>query len=151
MKKNWKHINFEQRKTIRSSISHNLKLIQIAELLDLDPTSISKEVKRNRIPIKVSYNFKPCDKLNRWPYVCDNCKFKYGICNRNKFKYDPKIAQNKADANLINSRKGLDINSDDFKLLDDIIKNGIDENKSLYQIKIENSNNINKSLNNVYK
>ena len=79
MKKNWKHINFEQRKTIRSSISHNLKLIQIAELLDLDPTSISKEVKRNRIPIKVSYNFKPCDKLNRWPYVCDNCKFKYGI------------------------------------------------------------------------
>lgn len=85
MKKNWKHINFEQRKTIYSSISHNFKLIQIAELLDLDSTSFSKEVKRNRIPIKTIYNSKPCKKLNRWPYVCDNCKFKYGVCHHNKF------------------------------------------------------------------
>ena len=151
MKNNWKHINFEQRKTIYSSISHNFKLIQIAELLDLDPTSISKEVKRNRIPIKTTYNSNPCKKLNRWPYVCDNCKFKYGVCHHNKFKYDPKIAQNKANANLVNSRKGLDITSDDFKLLDNIIKNGIDESKSLYQIKIENSNYINKSLTTLYR
>ena len=151
MKNNWKHINFEQRKTIHSSISHNFKLIQIAELLNLDPTSISKEVKRNRVPIKLGYDFKPCDKLNRWPYVCDKCKFKYGACHRNKFKYDPKIAQHKADANLINSRKGLDINSDEFKLLDEIIKNGIDEKKSLYQIKVENSDKIDKSLTTIYR
>ncbi len=52
MKNHWKHINFEQRKTIHLSISHNFKLIQIAKLLELDPTSISKEVKRNRVPIK---------------------------------------------------------------------------------------------------
>lgn len=137
MKNNWKHINFEQRKTIHSSISHNFKLIQIAEILNLDPTSISKEVKRNRVPIKLGYDFKPCDKLNRWPYVCDNCKFKYGACHRNKFKYDPKIAQHKADANLINSRKGLDINSDEFKLLDEIIKNGIDEKNLFIKLKLK--------------
>ena len=52
MKNHWKHINFEQRKIIHLSISHNFKLIQIAKLLELDPTSISKEVKRNRVPIK---------------------------------------------------------------------------------------------------
>ena len=62
---------------------------------------ISKEVKRNRVSIKLGYDFKLCDKLNRWPYVCDNCKFKYGACHRNKFKYDPKIAQHKADANWL--------------------------------------------------
>lgn len=151
MKNNWKHINFEQRKTISSSIKHNLKLIQIANLLDLDPTSISKEVKRNRVPVNIGRDFKPCDKLNRWPFVCDNCKFKYGACRRNKLKYDPKIAQNKANANLINSRKGLDINSDDFKVIDEIIKNGIAEKKSLYQIKNENAEQINKSLTTLYR
>ena len=46
--KKWKHINFEQRKTIASSIAHKIKLKDIGELLDLDPTGISLEVKRNR-------------------------------------------------------------------------------------------------------
>ena len=51
MKKTWEHINFEQRKLISSKIAHNDKLIEIAERLDLDPRSISKEVRRNRIPV----------------------------------------------------------------------------------------------------
>ena len=51
MKKTWEHINFEQRKLISSKITHNDKLIEIAERLDLDPRSISKEVRRNRIPV----------------------------------------------------------------------------------------------------
>lgn len=89
MKNKWKHINFEQRKTISSCIKHNFKLIQIANLLELDPTSISKEVKRNRVPVHLGRDFKSCDKLNRWPFVCDNCKFKYGACHRNKFKNLP--------------------------------------------------------------
>ena len=51
MKKTWEHINFEQRKLISSKIAHNDKLIEIAEKLDLDPRSISKEVRRNRFPV----------------------------------------------------------------------------------------------------
>lgn len=51
MKKTWEHINFEQRKLISSKIVHNDKLIEIAERFDLDPRSISKEVRRNRIPV----------------------------------------------------------------------------------------------------
>ena len=44
----WKHINFEQRKVISSGIVHKYKVKEIAEALGFDPTSISKEVKRNR-------------------------------------------------------------------------------------------------------
>ena len=51
MKKTWKHINLEQRKLISSGIAHNDRLIEIAERLELDSRSISKEVRRNRIPI----------------------------------------------------------------------------------------------------
>ena len=46
--KNWKHLTLDQRKVIANGISHNYKLKEIAETLGFDPTSISKEVKRNR-------------------------------------------------------------------------------------------------------
>ena len=143
--KTWKHINFEQRKSINSCISHNYKLINISKVLLLDPRSISREVKRNRIPIEVANaTSSNCDKLKRWPYVCTNCKLRYKQCPFIKFKYDPKIAQKKSDANLINSRKGIDLDSNEFISLDSTIKKGVDENKSIYQIMIENKDTINK-------
>lgn len=150
--KTWKHINFEQRKTISSGISHNYKLVNIGKILSLDPTSISKEVKRNRVPIDfpgaLSSN---CDKLKRWPYVCANCKFRYKECKFIKFKYDVKTAQKMADANLVNSRKGIDLDTNEFNTLDSIVKKGVDENKSIYQIKIENDDAINKSVTTLYR
>ena len=86
--KKWKHINFEQRKTIASGIAHKMKLKDIAELLYLDPTGISREVKRNRTivePIKSNNNI--CPTLKRWPYVCSNCKKRYKDCPFNKYYY----------------------------------------------------------------
>ncbi len=151
--KTWKHINFEQRKVISSGIAHNDKLIEIAERLELDPRSISKEVRRNRIPIDYSNStISKCPKLNRWPLVCTKCKYRYSSkCTHVKLKYDAKIAQRKADTNLIISRKGIDLDGEEFKGLDSIIKKGIDEDKSIYQIKIENSDKINKSITTLYR
>ena len=153
MKKIWKHINFEQRKLISSGIAHNDKLIEIAERLDLDPRSISKEVRRNRVPIDYeSECIVKCPNLNRWPLVCTKCKLRYSRdCCYTKFKYDARIAQRKAEAKLINSRKGIDLDSEEFKKLDSIIKKGIDENKSIYQIKIENNDIIDKSITTLYR
>lgn len=151
MKKNWKHINFEQRKNISSCIAHGYKLVQIAKLLGLDPTSISKEVRRNRIVVKTGSTSKQCDKLNRWPYVCSSCSLRYSHCSFDKYKYDPKTAQNQAQANLISSRRGLDLDDEEFETLDKIIKQGIEDKQSLYQIKIKNSDTIHKSLTTLYR
>ena len=86
--KTWKHINYDQRKTISACISHNYKLINISKILDLEPRSISREVKRNREPINYqktnSINY---EKLNRWPYVCANCKLRYKNCPFTQYKY----------------------------------------------------------------
>lgn len=150
--KKWKHINFEQRKTIASSIAHKIKLKDIGELLDLDPTGISREVKRNRKIVEPIKNTdEVCPTLKRWPYVCTNCKKRYSDCPFNKFIYNAKHAQSNADYNLIMSRKGLDITSDEFKKLDNIIKNGVDNNKSIFQIKIENKEEVNKSITTLYR
>ena len=150
--KKWKHINFEQRKTIASGIAHNMKVKDIAELLNLDPTGISREVKRNRTIVEpIKPNSDICKNLNRWPYVCTNCKNRYKACPFNKFIYNAKNAQELADYNLKSSRRGLDITSEEFQKLDNIIKTGIDNNKSIYQIKIENKNDIDKSVTTLYR
>lgn len=150
--KKWKHLTFEQRKVISNGISHNYKLKEIAETLGFDPTSISKEVKRNRNAITIGKNIPDCKRINRWPYVCVGCNKKYNNqCFFTKYKYDAKSAQTKADNNLIFSRKGLDIDSEEFRKLDKIIKDGIENKKSIYQITIENKDVIDKSVTTLYR
>ena len=150
--KKWKHINFEQRKTIASGIAHNMKLKNISELLELHPTGISREVKRNRKIVEpIKYTKENCPLLERWPFVCTSCKKRYHDCPFNKYIYNAKEAQKKADYNLAMSRKGIDINEEEFKKLDKIIKTGVDNNKSIYQIKIENNDKINKSVTTLYR
>lgn len=77
--KNWEHLNFEQRKIIASQLSHGAKLCEIAQLLDNDPTSISKEIKRNHIATKTHHkdNKKMCKQTLRYPYCYNHCHLKY--------------------------------------------------------------------------
>ena len=147
--KDWKHLIIEQRKVIASGIAHNYKLKDIGESLSFDPTSISKEVERNRIEISIGLK-NDCKRTKRWPYVCTGCNKRYNNCPYTKYKYDAKKAQEKADINLVNSRRGIDIISEEFKQLDAIIKNGIDDNKSIYQIKIENNDTIKQCVSTLY-
>lgn len=150
--KNWKHLILEQRKIISNSISRNIKLKEIADTLGYDPTSISKEVKRNREIISIGLNETKCKKLSRWPYICTNCNKKYNNkCLCTKYKYDPEKAQSKADINLINSRKGIDVSPEEYQIIDKLVKEGIECKKSVYQIVIENKNEINKSTTTLYR
>lgn len=147
--KQWKHLTPEQRKVISSGISHEYKLKEIGQSLEFDPTSISKEVKRNRIEISNGLK-SDCKRTQRWPYVCTGCNKRYSSCPYKKYKYDPTKAQQKANVNLVNSRRGLDLDSEEFNKLDSIIKKGVDDKKSIYQIKIENNDVINKSVSTLY-
>ena len=150
--KKWKHINFEQRKTIASGVSHNMKVNSLGELLELHPIGISREVKRNRSIVEPIKNVtEECPKLKRWPFVCTNCKKRYHDCYFNKFIYNARDAQKNADYKLKISRKGIDVTDEEFKQLDKIIKTGVNNNKSIYQIRIENKDSINKSVTTLYR
>lgn len=149
--KEWKHISYDQRKVICSGIAHNYKLKNIAESLYLDPTSISKEVKRNRESFNIGTHINNCKRTQRWPFVCCGCYKRYKNCTYTKYSYDVKMAQKKANINLVNSRRGLDIEADEFKKLDEIIKKGIDNNESVYQIKIKNNDVIKQSTSTLYR
>ena len=150
--KDWKHLTLEQRKVISNGISRNYKLKDIAETLGFDPTSISREVKRNRDAVTIGKNITNCKKLSRWPYVCTGCNKRYNNqCCFTKYRYIAEKAQTKANIKLINSRKGIDIDSEHFNELDKIVKDGIDNKKSIYQITIENKDIIDKSVTTIYR
>ena len=90
--------------------------------------------------------------MNRWPYVCTGCNKKYNNqCCFTKYKYDAKKAQDKADLKLVTSRRGIDIDDENFKQIDNIVKEGIDNKKSIYQITIENKEEIDKSVTTLYR
>jgi Transposase and inactivated derivatives, IS30 family len=153
MKGSFKHISFDQRKVISSLIKQNKKLKDIGLALNLDPTSISKEAKRNRTRLypvhNPNLNLKKCLKLDRFPFVCDNCKHRYNPCLFEKYIYDVSKANTKAQSRLILSRRGLDINDDEFKKIDKAVKEGIENNESIYHI--VKANNLSKSITTIYR
>ena len=145
---NGKHLNFDKRIVIASGVGKKLKLKEIAELIGVDPTTVSKELKRNRK--KFNNLTKPCDKLSRFPYVCNGCKNKYAVCGYAKYEYYAKAAQFKADNNLIANRSGISLSEKDLKKLDEAIKDGIKEKKSIYDI-VTSSKDIDVSVSTVYR
>ena len=150
--KNWEHLNFEQRKIIANQLSHGAKLCEMAELLDKDPTSISKEIKRNRLATKTHHkdNKKMCKHILRYPYCCNHCHLKYTTCPFDQFKYEAKSAQQKADYNLKQSRVGINMTKEEFDHLDRTIKNGVDNKESIYHI-VKSNPDIKISVPTVYR
>lgn len=135
----WEHINKIQRDFIASCLSHKKMLIDIANELNLDPTSISKEIKRNRIKTRAGTTKNDaCKRILRFPYCCNGCPKKYFECQFDQYKYDSKAAQEKADSRLINSRIGINMTEEEFNKVDKAIKEGISNNESIYHISKSN-------------
>jgi transposase, IS30 family len=131
----WKHLNENQRKLISNMLSKKMKCVEISDFLEMDPSSISKEIKRNRVLAKKgTVKDKVCKQTHRFPYVCNACMKKYTLCPFNQYKYDSHIAQKESDYRLVHTRQGLNMTQDEYQHLDRIIKEGVAEGQSIYHI-----------------
>ena len=131
----WEHINILQRKAINSGLAQHKSLKEIADITGLDPTSVSKEITRNRIKVSNSNRKNDiCKKILRFPRCCNGCNQKYQGCERDHFEYKAEIAQEKADRRLVNSRVGINMTEDEFNDVDNKIKEGISNKESIYHI-----------------
>lgn len=147
----WKHFNHDQRKLISSMLSKKMKCVEIAHLLSVDPTSISKEIKRNRTILKKGQSqSKTCKLTSRFPYVCNSCVKKYQICTLTQYKYDSQLAQRDADTRLIASRLGLNMTSESYHHLDKTIKEGVSQGQSIYHI-VKNNPSLSISVSTLYR
>lgn len=148
----WKHLTFSDRKQIAHGIATYQKAYQIAETIGVDPTAISKEIKRNRHISKDCSNKtqKHCKKLDRYPYVCAGCKHKYdGKCIFEQCSYDASIAQEKADKKLVFSRIGINLTAEEALVLTEAIRSGLAKKKRLTDIILETG--IKVSLPTIYR
>ena len=137
MSKYFEHINFDQRKIIANKLSTVKPTTKdLGELLNLDPTSISKEIRRNRIIHRKEskhINDSICRKTLRFPYVCNGCSLKRN-CRHRIYIYEASSAQKSSDYRLVSSRMGINLSQDEFEILDKKIKDGIILGKSVYSI-----------------
>ena len=92
-----KQLNKEQREVIQILINKKENFTTIGNSINVDRTTISKEIRRNRY-IKSNY-YEPfdfnginkaendCKILQHPPYVCNTCPLK-NTCNKHKLYYD---------------------------------------------------------------
>ena len=97
-----KHLTYYDRLDIEEGISKGKTFRSIGIELDKDPTTISKEIKRNLQYKATEVVTKTldgklikanCALLNKPPYVCNNCKLKRRDCGFDKRFYYAKKAQ----------------------------------------------------------
>lgn len=151
-KTNWEQLNFNQRKIIGQLVSKKKKCKEIAELLNVDPSTVSKELKRNRILFnKGKQNSKTqCKTPLRYPFVCNACTKRYGNCDLERFTYNATDAQKLASYRLVSSRRGINLTLDEFDTLDKIVKDGVSQNESIYHI-VKNHPEIETSVSTIYR
>ena len=130
------HLTGEDRKKISNMLSHGASCKDIANAIGCDPTTISKEIKKNRVISKEAKGDKKilCKKLDRFPFVCLDCPHKYTSCTLTQLRYNSEFAQKKYEYKLHESRKGINLTKEEHELLNEILKEGLKDKKSIYSI-----------------
>lgn len=126
-KTSWNHLNFNQRKIIANGLAKHNSCVEIADLLEVDPTTVSKEIKRNRLVYKkgkINPN-STCRIPERYPHVCNGCHKRYRDCDRLIFLYNAKQAHDLAQHRLVSSRVGLDLTVEELNRLDVLVSKGV--------------------------
>ncbi len=146
---NYSHLCREQRNNIEYLISLNKSFTYISSSINVDRTTISKEIKRNRY-IK-NYKSNPfnqkaienvtsrCKYFQKPPYVCNNCTNKR-YCLNSKIYYNAKIAQQHYEDTLKDARIGVDILPNTIEEIENTIVPLIkDKKQSVNQVYINHS------------
>lgn len=145
----YKHLNEEQRNNIEHLLGINKTFTYIGKSINVDRTTIAKEIKRNRYIRSNFYDefdskgiksaIEKCNKLQKTPYVCNNCPNKR-YCTNHKLYYNAGLAQQNSDKILIESRIGVDITPEAIDEIENtivpLIKN---QNQSVNQVYINHS------------
>ena len=141
-------LTIEDRILIEELLRQNYKLKDIARVIEVYPSTISREVKFRRIG---NLNLKICDKTNRFPFVCYNCSKKVH-CNKRKYYYNYKQAQKDYENKLKYSRIGIDMSIDEVEYWNDYFKDKIkDKNQPILHIFKNIENEFPKSIQSFYK
>ncbi len=141
-------LTIEDRILIEELLRQNYKLKDIARVIEVYPSTISREVKYRR---KGNVKLDICKKTNRYPFVCYNCNKKVNCKNR-KYYYNYKEAQKDYENKLKYSRIGIDMSIDEVEYWNDYFKDKIkNKNQPILHIFKNIENEFPKSIQSFYK
>lgn len=154
---NNKHLSYQDRLKIEEGISNRLHKSKIAESVNKSPSTIAKEIKRNRrlkprnsfndssnkcIHLKdckvctnrcKDYEEPLCFQRDRFVGACNNCP-NITKCKLDKFFYKAKVAQGNYEYTLKDSREGVNLTTSELFSIAHTIQPLIEQGQSLYTI-----------------
>lgn len=161
---NGKHLSLEDRKKIEEGIEKGLRKFEIAKSINKSPSTITKEIKKNRklkprslynttdkcIHLKdckvcisrcKDYEEQPCHRRDRFIGACNNCP-NIKRCKLDKYFYKAKIANENYLYTLKDAREGVNLTYPELNNIAHIIVPLVEQGQSIYQI-LENHPEIN--------
>ena len=153
---NNKHLSLDDRKKIEEGIEKGLRKFEIAKLVNKSPSTITKEIKKNRklkprniynspdkcIHLKdckvcisrcKDYEEEPCYRRDRFVGACNNCP-NIRKCKLDKYFYTAKVANQNYQYTLKDAREGVNLNTSELRNLAHILAPLIEQGQSIYQI-----------------
>lgn len=129
-----KHLTLSDRNDIQLGLERGETFKAIGRLILKDPTTVSKEVKRNRQVRESTCHNLPCPLLDKAPFVCNGCPKRRQNCGFKKIFYLAKQAQKQYEQTLVESREGTPLNSKTFWDMDKVISDGVKKGQHIYHI-----------------
>ena len=129
-----KHLTLSDRNDVQLGLERGETFKAIAQLILKDPTTVSKEVKRNKQIRDSTSNNLPCSLLDKPPFVCNGCSKRRQNCGYQKIFYLAKQAQKQYEQTLVEAREGTPLNSQTFWDMDKIISEGVKKGQHIYHI-----------------
>lgn len=127
-----KHLKLSERIKIENALNNNKSFRSISKNINKGISTISREIENRRYKEKGNYFNgipKKCSKLEKAPFVCNGCP-NVKKCKSNKFFYSAEYAQQNYEKILKESREGIDQTTTEFKELNKIVKEDVDNGHS---------------------
>ena len=129
-----KHLTLSDRNDIQLGLERGETFKAIGQSILKDPTTVSKEVKRNRQVRESTCDNLPCPLLDKAPFVCNGCPKRRQNCGFKKIFYLAKQAQKQYEQTLVEAREGTPLNSKTFWDMDKLISDGVKKGQHIYHI-----------------
>ena len=129
-----KHLTLSDRNDIQLGLERGETFKAIGQSILKDPTTVSKEVKRNRQVRESTCHNLPCPLLDKAPFVCNGCPKRRQNCGFKKIFYLAKQAQKQYEQTLVEAREGTPLNSQTFWDIDKVISDGVKKGQHIYHI-----------------
>ena len=129
-----KHLTLSDRNDIQLGLERGETFKAIGQSILKDPTTVSKEIKRNRQVRESTCHNLPCPLLDKAPFICNGCPKRRQNCGYKKIFYLAKQAQKQYEQTLVEAREGTPLNSKTFWDMDKVISDGVKKGQHIYHI-----------------